>query len=104
MAFKKGESGNPGGRPKENDELKALAREYTAEAIERIAFWMRTEEARTSLAAAMALLDRGYGKPTQATEVSGPDGAPLTSGVDMEVARSVAFLLVQAANSTKEST
>jgi len=104
MAFKKGESGNPGGRPKENDELKALAREFTAEAIERIAFWMRSEEARASLSAAMALLDRGYGKPMQATEVSGPGGAPLTNTVDMEVARSVAFLLVQAADAAKEKT
>lgn len=32
---------------------------------------------RNRVAAAIALLDRGYGKPRQALEHSGPDGAAL---------------------------
>lgn len=75
MAFKKGESGNPGGRPKENEELKRLAREHSKEAIERLAFWMHSDNAKASVSAAQALLDRGYGKPVQ--EISGPAGGAI---------------------------
>jgi len=34
--FKKGQSGNPGGRPKVVAEVKELAREHTAEAIQTL--------------------------------------------------------------------
>ena len=64
MPFEKGKSGNPGGRPKENKEVKELARKYTKEAISRLVFWMRSNEPRISLQASQALLDRGYGKPS----------------------------------------
>jgi Family of unknown function (DUF5681) len=73
--FQKGQSGNPGGRPKEVAEVKELAREYTAEAIQTLVSIMTnpksTPAARVS--AANALLDRGYGKPPQhITGESGP--------------------------------
>lgn len=68
MAFKKGQSGNPGGRPKENQEVKELAREFTAEAVERLVFWMRSENAKASVAATGILLDRGHGKAIQHVE------------------------------------
>ena len=67
--FKPGTSGNPGGRPKECAEVKALAREFGAEAIEKLAALMRDEDKRTALAAAQALLDRGYGKPSQSVDL-----------------------------------
>jgi hypothetical protein len=78
VAFQKGQSGNPGGRPKEDAEVKALARSAGPEAIEKLVELMRGDEARTALAAAQALLDRGFGKPGQSVELSGPDGKPLT--------------------------
>ena len=63
--FKKGKSGNPGGRPKEVAEVKALARAYTTTAIETLVKIAEsdkaTDEARVS--ACVALLDRGWGKP-----------------------------------------
>ena len=90
--FEKGKSGNPGGRPKENQEVKELAREYTKEAIERLAHWMRQDDdAGASVKAAQALLDRGHGKPAQHTELSGTLDVAETS--DMELARTVAFIL-----------
>lgn len=70
-AFKPGQSGNPGGRPRELKEVLEAAREHSEEAIERLAYWMRTDDPRASPAAAQALLDRAWGKPTQPTEHSG---------------------------------
>jgi hypothetical protein len=77
MPFVPGQSGNPGGRPKEDSEVKALARTAGPEAVQKLVELMRGDDRRTALAAAQALLDRGFGKPSQAVEMSGPDGEPL---------------------------
>jgi len=61
-----GRSGNPGGRPGGVAEVRELARTHTAEAIECLLKEMRhgdTSHAR--IAAANAVLDRGWGRPTQ---------------------------------------
>lgn len=57
--FKPGQSGNPGGRPKG---IAAKAREHTDKCIEVLADALLSDEARTRIAAAHELLDRGYGK------------------------------------------
>jgi hypothetical protein len=75
MPFKKGQSGNPGGRPKEDDELKKLARVHTKDALERLVFWMQSDNPKASVSASNSLLDRGYGKPSQA--ITGPDGGAI---------------------------
>jgi hypothetical protein len=68
--FKKGTSGNPGGRPKLLKDVRDLAREYTQEAIETFVLIMRNHKApsATRLAAASALLDRAWGKPHQTVD------------------------------------
>lgn len=71
MPFTKGQSGNPGGRPKENEEIKLLAQKHSKAAIARLAFWLKSKDPRASVAACTALLDRGFGKPAQALEHSG---------------------------------
>lgn len=77
MPFKKGQSGNPGGRPKEEREVIALAREHSVAAIKRLAEWMATDNPKASISACNSLLDRAFGKPTQ--PISGDDErAPLT--------------------------
>lgn len=81
MAFKKGQSGNPGGRPKEAAFIKELAREHTVPAIERLAFWLQSDDGRVSVAAATALLDRGWGKPAQQIEATGEGGGPVELAV-----------------------
>lgn len=73
--FQPGQSGNPGGRPKELADIKALAREHTTSAIERLAFWLASDNPKASVSAATALLDRGWGRPAQA--ITGEDGKPL---------------------------
>jgi len=66
--WQKGQSGNPGGRPRIAADVKAEARKHTNEALDRLVFWMRSEDPQASIRAATALLDRGCGKPTQAVE------------------------------------
>jgi hypothetical protein len=75
MAFKKGQSGNPGGRPKEDNDVKQLAREHSEEALQRLLTWMRSENPKASVAACQAVLDRAYGKPAQAL-IGGDENDP----------------------------
>ena len=69
MPFKKGQSGNPGGRIGVPKEVRALARTHTEDAINRLVFWMKSEDPRASVAASNSLLDRGYGKPVAPIEM-----------------------------------
>jgi hypothetical protein len=72
MPFKKGISGNPGGRPKKTEtllEIEALARQYAPQAMEalvKIAMSGKTDSAR--VAASIAILDRAFGRPRQTLE------------------------------------
>lgn len=79
MGFKKGQSGNPSGRPKEDREVKELARKHTRAAIARLVFWMESENAKASVSACTALLDRGHGKPAQT--LLGDNDSPLVINV-----------------------
>src|SRR4051812_201911 len=72
--FRKGASGNPGGRPKVLSELQELARNHAPEVIAelaRLAVKARSETAR--IAASRELLDRGFGRARQSVEVSHPE-------------------------------
>lgn len=70
-AFKKGQSGNPGGKAKSLKPLVDLAREHSAEALEKIIALMRaSDDERVQLAAAQTIIERGYGKATQAVDMS----------------------------------
>src|ERR1700730_898191 len=64
--FKKGQSGNPGGRPKELKGIQELARSHAEMAIETLAKIAKDGQSEASRAsAANSLLDRGYGRPAQ---------------------------------------
>ena len=61
--FKPGQSGNPGGRPRAIVDVQELARTYTPAAIKALGNALNSPRER--VAAAQALLDRAWGKPTQ---------------------------------------
>lgn len=79
--FKPGQSGNPTGRPKIPQEVKDLARAHTNDAIMTLVEICNDKKATAParVSAANSILDRAWGKPTQPTEISGPDGEALPS-------------------------
>jgi hypothetical protein len=68
-AWKRGQSGNPGGRPKVSAEIRDLARMQGAQAIERLVELMHSKNESVAVRAAEALLDRGYGRPVHGMEL-----------------------------------
>ena len=73
--FPPGVSGNPGGRPKAVAAVRELAREWTKAAIETLAdVCMNGEKEAARVAAAEALLNRGWGRPEQAVQLEDANG------------------------------
>jgi hypothetical protein len=78
----KGVSGNPGGKAVVPREVIDLARSYTVKAINRLAFWIDCNNPRASVAACNAILDRGWGKPTQV--IAGDHDNPINVSVKLD--------------------
>jgi len=81
--FKKGQSGNPGGKSKKSRELEKLIQEALAlpggrnKAVDRLIGIVEAGEDKDSIAAAKLLKAYAYGNPRQQVEVTGDDGGPL---------------------------
>lgn len=78
--FAPGNKANPGGRPKLPEDVKhvrELAREYTQEAVDGLVAVLKTGSGPARVAAANALLDRGWGKAAQPLTGEGGEGAPI---------------------------
>lgn len=74
MPFEKGQSGNPGGRPKLVGKVRELAQQKGEDALRLLIEIMENpgEPTETRMKAAEKVLDRGYGRPAQA--LTGEDG------------------------------
>ena len=66
--FQKGVSGNPGGRPKIKVDMRERVRVHAGAAIDTLLAVMSDGKAPPAarVSAAIAILDRGYGRPAQA--------------------------------------
>lgn len=75
MPFQPGQSGNPEGRRREDSHVRALARQYTEQAIQTLGDIMTDRDAPPAcrVTAASSLLDRGWGKPAQAITNDGDE-------------------------------
>lgn len=72
-------AGRKAGVPnKATAEVKEIAQRYSEKAIKALAQIVETGESEAArVSAANAILDRAYGKPSQAVAVGGADGSPI---------------------------
>lgn len=88
--FKKGETGNPKGRPPKLPELDKLMAEVLGEekdgktAAQAILAALRAKAAKGDIRAAEVLLNRGYGLPKQTVEHGGTLNVTKISVVDVD--------------------
>jgi hypothetical protein len=74
VTFRKGQSGNPSGRPAKTPDLLAvenLARQHSPAAIKRLREWMDADNPKASVTACIAILNRAFGQPRQPVAMSG---------------------------------
>lgn len=81
--FKKGQSGNPGGRPAAIAEVRDLAREQTEKSLKALVSIRDDKKAPPAarVSAANSLLDRGWGKATQI--IAGDEESPFKLTVEI---------------------
>lgn len=87
--FKKGESGNPNGRPKKLPPIKELIEKTLGEekngltGIDAIFKVLLSKAVKGDLKASQMLLDYYYGKATQKTEITGAEGEKIEFKIDV---------------------
>lgn len=72
----KGQSGNPGGRRKQDYRIKDLALEKCPAALKRLEeISKQNQDLRSAVAATMGILAYGIGKPVQSIDLKNTDGS-----------------------------
>jgi hypothetical protein len=76
--FKKGASGNPGGRPKVPEEFKEIAKKNSIPALHKVIEILQSpdSENKDKLRAAEIIMDRAWGKAKQELEVGNIEDRP----------------------------
>jgi hypothetical protein len=93
----KGQSGNPGGRPKVLGDLRELARQHAPAAIKELVRLARNAKSETARVAAIReLLDRGYGKPGQLISGINEREVERPEPTNEQIARALALLIAEA--------
>ena len=110
MAFEKGKSGNPSGRPKQTaEELEFIqaCREKVPAALDKLIVLLDGESESVALRAAITIIERAYGRPRQEIDMTtyqddrlkppeihitfiDNDGKPVTASLDEYGKRSIA--------------
>lgn len=75
--FAKGQSGNPGGKPKKLEELAASIREFDDELRDRLLLIVRNDEAKEVIAAVKLLWSYAHGNPRQVVTDADGNSVPL---------------------------
>lgn len=68
--FAKGQSGNPGGRPKQSEWLTLKCQEMTTDILERLVMIVKAGEDKDAVPAAKVLLGYGWGQPKQSVDAN----------------------------------
>jgi len=68
--FQRGQSGNPGGRSKLPADIREAFKAKAPAALEVLTRCLQSGDVRIAMMAAQAILDRGYGKPTQSIDAN----------------------------------
>lgn len=77
VGFQKGQSGNPGGRPKAERDVRAAMMAQLPQRMAKLAALCAHKNPQTALRALELWLGYAIGKPRQAVELSGIDGGPI---------------------------
>lgn len=86
--FKKGQSGNPTGRPAVIKHVRELARQHTESAIRTLAqICEHGEKEQARVAAAEALLNRAWGRPEQAVQLEDKDGNAIIPVINVTISK-----------------
>lgn len=76
----------PGTPNKATASIRDIAREYTGDAVKALVDVLNDvqQPASARVSAASAILDRGFGRPTQSMELTGAEGGPVEQLIDLK--------------------
>ena len=83
--FKKGQTGNPNGRPKLIDLKEVIQSEVCDEGIKQVIRALMAKAAKGDVRAIQELFDRGYGKATQHTDITSGGEKLIFTPIDLDV-------------------